>query len=51
MLLGDAPTNERDAALRKRIHYSLEMLLEYSKALNAVREISLVNYKEYPFGM
>jgi NAD(P)H-dependent FMN reductase len=51
MLLGDAPTNERDAALRKRIHYSLEMLLEYSKALTAVRESALVNYKEYPFGM
>ncbi len=51
MLVGEAPANDRDAALRKRMQYSLAMLLEYSKALIAVRESPLVNYKEYPFGM
>jgi NAD(P)H-dependent FMN reductase len=50
-LKGDTPANEREEGLRKRIIYSLEMLVAYAKALKGVRESGLVNVKEYPFGM
>lgn len=51
MLVGAAAADTHDVELRKRIHYSLEMLLEYSKALRAVRESGKINLKDFPYGM
>ena len=43
--------SDRDAELRKRIHYSLEMLVEYAKAFQHVRSSGKINLKEFPYGM
>lgn len=51
MLNGSAPADSHDEELRKRIHYSLQMLVEYAKALCAVRESGKINLKEFPYGM
>jgi NAD(P)H-dependent FMN reductase len=51
MLKGETPANEHDAGLRKRLHYSLTVLIEYAKALEAVRKSPVINYKDFPFGM
>ncbi len=51
MLTGDEPANERDEGMRKRMRYSLQVLLEYSTALKGVRESGVINVKDYPFGM
>ncbi len=50
-LMGDKPSDDNDAELRKRIHYSLAVLVEYAKALALVRESGKINYKDFPYGM
>jgi NAD(P)H-dependent FMN reductase len=51
MLVGESPADDHDAELRKRVHYSLGLLLEYAKALTLVRESGKVNLKDFPYGM
>ncbi|NLF73591.1 MAG: NAD(P)H-dependent oxidoreductase [Candidatus Anammoximicrobium sp.] len=51
MLRGDQAADEHDAALRKRITYSLRVLIEYAKALQAVRDSGVVDLKTFPYGM
>ena len=51
MLKGDQPADEQDASLRKRIEYSLRLLLEYASALRHVRESGVIDLKSFPYGM
>lgn len=51
MLVGDTPSDSHDENLRKRITYSIKVLAEYGKALSAVRESGVLDYKSYPHGM
>jgi len=51
VLGGDQPASDRDAEIRKRLHYSLSMLIEYSRAFTAVRASGRINLKEFPYGM
>ena len=51
VLKGDQPADEHDVALRKRIEYSVRILMEYSKALQMVRSSGVIDHKSFPFGM
>lgn len=51
MLNGDTPASDHDTEIRKRIHYSLEMLVEYAKAFSHVRNSGKINFKDFPYGM
>ena len=51
MLKGDQPADEHDASLRARIEYSLGVLLQYAKALRAVRASDAIDLKRFPYGM
>jgi NAD(P)H-dependent FMN reductase len=51
MLHGAAPASDADEAIRKRIEYSLRILIEYSRALRAVRASGVADYKSFPYGM
>lgn len=51
MLKGETPANHHDESLRKRIDYSVAILLKYATALTGVRGSGLADYKSYPFGM
>jgi NAD(P)H-dependent FMN reductase len=50
LLNGDTPQSKIDEEVRDRIRYSVRMLAEYGKALVAVRESGVPDYKKYPFG-
>lgn len=45
------PTLEQDIYLRQRTEYSLDLLLEYSRALRQVRASGVIDLKAYPNGM
>ena len=51
VLNGESIQSEEDAAVRKRLDYALLVLLEYGKALGAVRNSGVLNRKEFPYGM
>lgn len=51
VLQGDEPAGDADAAIRRRIEYSLRMLMEYTIALRSVRSSGAVDLKEFPYGM
>ena len=51
VLKGDTPAGERDAWIRKRIGFSLAILLEYAKALGPVRASGLTDHADFPYGM
>ena len=51
MLNGEVAASEEDGALRRRVDYSLRILAEYGKALNAVRASGVLNRKDFPYGM
>jgi NAD(P)H-dependent FMN reductase len=51
VLQGDSPAGERDAWLRRRIDFSLRILLEYAKALASVRASGLTEHADFPYGM
>lgn len=51
MLHGPEPADEHDAAVRQRLSYCLKVLLEYTKALRAVRSSGVVDLKTFPYGM
>jgi azobenzene reductase len=50
-LQGETPANDRDAWLRKRIDFSLRILLEYAKALAPIRASGLTEHADFPYGM
>ena len=50
-LVGEQAKDARDEATRARLAYSLKVLLEYTKALTAVRNSAVIDTKTYPFGM
>jgi len=47
----EKPASPIDESLRKRIHYSLNVLQQYALAFRQVRESGVLNLKDYPFGM
>jgi hypothetical protein len=51
VLKGGQPADEHDVALRKRIEYSVRILVKYSKALQIVRSSGAIDHKSFPFGM
>lgn len=51
VLHGEAAASERDGEIRGRIEYSLRVLCQYARALCAVRESGVVDYKEFPYGL
>ena len=51
LLQGDTAASPHDESLRKRIDYSLKLLLQYSKALAGIRESGVLDHKSFPFGM
>lgn len=51
VLNGEAPQSDDDAALRRRLDYSLSVLAEYAKALKGVRDSGVLDRKAFPFGM
>jgi len=51
MLNEAAPQSDDDAALRKRLDYSLSVLAEYAKALRQVRASGVLDRKAFPYGM
>lgn len=42
--------SEADRIVQERMHYSLQMLMAYTKALKIMREETVFNYKDFPFG-
>lgn len=51
VLNGETVENEGDQFIRGQLDYSLRMLMEYAKALQAVRSSGVIDYKTYPNGM
>ena len=51
VLVGETPTSERDAWLRRRIEFADRILLEYAKALAPIRSSGLTEHAEFPYGM
>jgi NAD(P)H-dependent FMN reductase len=47
---GDTPADSRDASIRERIDFSLDLLLAYTRALKEVREAN-IDFSKYPNGM
>ena len=51
MLQGPEPADQDDAALRNRLQYCLQVLLEYTKALRLVRSSGRIDLKKFPYGL
>lgn len=51
VFLGPEPQSDHDRALRARLAYSLRVLLEYARALAAVRSSGAIDAARYPYGM
>ena len=51
MLQGETTSDKHDQSLRDRINYNINVLIEYAKALKAVRNSGVIDYTNYPFGM
>jgi NAD(P)H-dependent FMN reductase len=51
VLVGETPTSERDAWLRRRIKFADRILLEYAKALAPIRSSGLTEDADFPYGM
>ncbi|PJZ83345.1 NADPH-dependent FMN reductase [Leptospira harrisiae] len=47
----DTPEGKDDEYIRLRLNYVLNVLLEYAKALNQVRQSGVIDLKTYPFGL
>jgi len=43
--------DKKDSYIKKRINYSIQILSEYAKAFQIIRDSDLINYKDFPFGM
>ncbi len=51
VLNNDVPESPADEMIRNRTLYALNILVEYSKALNSVRESGKIDHKTFPNGM
>jgi len=51
LLKADGVEGDRDQTIRKRLRHALSILIEYGKALAAVRASGVIDYKEFPYGM
>jgi len=51
MLRGEQPADEHDVSLRRRLDYSLRVLVEYAKGLRLVRSSGVIDLKAFPHGM
>lgn len=51
MLVGDTPTSDRDAWLRRRIEFADRILLAYAEALAPIRSSGLAEHADFPYGM
>ena len=51
MLHVPEPADQDDAAVRRRLRYCLQVLLEYAKALRLVRSSGRIDLKTFPYGM
>lgn len=51
MLVGDTPTSDRDAWLRRRIEFADRILLAYAEALAPIRSSGLTEHADFPYGM
>jgi len=51
LLKESVPVGDRDSDTRTRIAYGLRLLVEYSKALESVRESGVINHSEFPYGL
>lgn len=51
MFVGDTPTNKDDEYLRDRADFALRILLDYTKAMKAVRENKQIYEKKYSSGL
>ena len=51
VLVGETPTSERDAWLRRRIEFADRILLEYAKALAPIRSSGQTEHADFPYGM
>lgn len=51
MLKGEKAQEATDENLRRRIDYSLKILLDYAKAFRNIRDSANIDFKSYPFGM
>ena len=48
---GPQPESETDKITRTNVDYNLKVLVEYAKALRAVRDSGVIDYKAHPNGM
>jgi NAD(P)H-dependent FMN reductase len=48
---GPEPAGEDEALLRDRLDYALRVLVEYARALRAVRESGVIDAERFPWGM
>lgn len=51
VLNSDLPESKDDEWIRGRLLYTAKILIEYTKALQAVRESGVIDLKTFPFGM
>ena len=51
VLKSEQPANPSDEAIRKRIKFATNLLVEYAKAFKQVRESEVIDYKSFAFGM
>ncbi|WP_039938488.1 NADPH-dependent FMN reductase [Leptospira terpstrae] len=51
ILNSELPEGKDDEYIRARLNYTLNVLVEYAKALNAVRQSGVIDIKTYPFGL
>lgn len=51
LLNTEIPANPIDEAVRNRINFTTNLLVEYAKALRNVRESKVIDYKSFAFGM
>lgn len=51
VLNSELPEGKDDEYIRTRLNYTLNVLVEYAKALNLVRQSGVIDLKTYPFGL
>ncbi|MGE8722894.1 NADPH-dependent FMN reductase [Leptospira terpstrae] len=51
VLNSELPEGKDDEYIRARLNYTLNVLVEYAKALNSVRQSGVIDIKTYPFGL
>lgn len=51
VLNSETPEGKDDEYIRVRLNYTLNVLVEYAKALTTVRQSGVIDIKTYPFGL